>query len=516
MIENPILRGFNPDPSVIRIGGDYYIATSTFEWWPGVAIYHSRDLVNWRLHSRPLDRRTMLNLYGVPDSGGVWAPDLSYDGERVYLVYTNVRERGPMMQTDNYLVTADDINGEWSEPVYLNSLGFDPSLFHDADGRKWLLSLDNHYGEGRRFNGLYAQEYDAVGHRLKGELRPVYREPNGELVEGAHLYNVGGTYYLLKAQGGTGKRHSAQLSRAPSIFGPWEDCPFILLHSRDNASLPLQCAGHADIVDTPSGELYLVHLATRYSSNGRCIYGRETCIQRVMWDSNGWLRLRDGGENPHVFVPAPDGAPEPEPLPQTELYDFRTDKLPDCFLSLRVPVGDRAAFTDGGLRMRGADGLLSLFEQTLLARRIDSAEIEVSTRLSFSPDSEKHMAGLVLIYNTSIWHYLYVTKKDGKRTVSVLTCDNRRLSYPAPHIPVGEDEDVTLTARTDGVSLRFFCSTGGEEFPVGGELDMTLLDVSGAFTGAMVGIACQDLYRREKCADFRYMEYRRKLTQGNF
>lgn len=126
MIENPIIRGFNPDPSIIRVKDTYYIATSTFEWWPGVAVYSSKDLKNWRLDHYPLNRISQLNLQGVPDGGGIWAPCLSYDGNEVFLVYTNVKERGPFMTTDNYLVYTDDItSGKWSEPIYLNSLGFD-------------------------------------------------------------------------------------------------------------------------------------------------------------------------------------------------------------------------------------------------------------------------------------------------------------------------------------------------------------------------------------------------------
>lgn len=510
MIHNPIIRGFNPDPTVIRIGGDYYIAASTFEWWPGISVYHSKDLKHWRLHSRPLDKKELLDLTGVPDGGGVWAPDLSYDGERIYLVYTNVRERGPMMVTDNYLITAKSMDGPWEGPVYLNSMGFDPSLFHDRDGRKWLVSLDNHYGKNQRFNGLYIQEYDPAAKKLTGRLRLLYREPHGELVEGSHLYHINGKYYLLKAQGGTGERHSAQLSRSDSIFGPWEDCPFILMHSRDNAKLPLQKAGHADLVDTPSGELYMVHLAARYSSPGHCFFGRETCVQRVEWTPDGWLRLRDGGENPHVDVPEPVGVMEHIFPPEPAVYDFAKGVFPDCFQSLRRPLGKDMELTAEGLRLRGGDGLNSLFDQSLVARRIDRARVRITATLSFDPDCEKHMAGLVLLYDTRHWHYLYITRCGGVKQARVLSCDENRLSYPGEPVTVGEEGDIVLWAEIDGAELRFYCGQGEAQSSVGGALDMNILTdehVFLGFTGAMAGLCCQDMLYREKWAAFRQMRY---------
>lgn len=513
MIENPIIRGFNPDPSIIRVGKDYYIATSTFEWWPGVNIYHSKDLKNWTLHSRPLQEMKLLDMTGVPDGGGVWAPDLSYDGKKIYLVYTNVRERGAMMQTENYLISAENINGGWSEAIYLNSLGFDPSLFHDEDGRKWLISLDNHYGDGQRFNGLYIQEYDDRTKRLIGERRKLYTEPHGELVEGAHIYRFNGMYYLLKAQGGTGERHSAQLSKAKNLFGPWEDMPEILMHTRDDRDYPLQKAGHGDIVETEDGKMYMVHLAARYSSEGHCIFGRETCIQQLEWGKDGWLHLSGGGERPHIYVPALSDTEE-SAHDASEFYDFKKGIMPGCFQSLRVPMGDRAGFTKNGLKLRGCDGLNSRYEQSLIARRIDSAEAVVTTKLTFEPESEKHLAGLVFIYDTCHWHYVYLTRGSvsGEKEMRVLSCDGKRLIYPSKGIKIKDTEAVELRGSVNGDSLQFSFNAGEGFCLIGGKLDINILSdehVHLGFTGAMVGICCQDLFRKEKCADFEWMEYRR-------
>ncbi|WP_280338089.1 family 43 glycosylhydrolase [Salinicola acroporae] len=177
LIANPILPGFHPDPSILRVGDDYYIATSTFEWFPGVALYHSRDLTQWRQLPSPLDRRSQLDMIGDIDSGGVWAPCLSYAHGRFHLIYTDVKSRrGAFKDTHNYLVSTERIEGPWSEPVSLNSSGFDPSLFHDDDGSSWLLNMIWDFRKGRNaFAGIALQRYDTERQRLTGPVHNIFR-----------------------------------------------------------------------------------------------------------------------------------------------------------------------------------------------------------------------------------------------------------------------------------------------------------------------------------------------------
>jgi len=193
MIRNPILPGFNPDPSICRVGDDYYIATSTFEWYPGVQIHHSRDLVNWTMVRRPLERKSQLDMRGNPDSCGVWAPCLSYADGLFWLVYTDVKRfDGNFKDAHNYIVTSPTIEGEWSEPVYVNSSGFDPSLFHDEDGRKWFMNMQwNHRTESfggapksPAFDGILLQEWDAATRSLKGPIKNIFAGSSLGLVEG--------------------------------------------------------------------------------------------------------------------------------------------------------------------------------------------------------------------------------------------------------------------------------------------------------------------------------------------
>jgi xylan 1,4-beta-xylosidase len=193
MIQNPILPGFNPDPSICRVGDDFYIATSTFEWYPGVQIHHSRDLANWQLVARPLARASLLDMRGNPDSCGIWAPSLSWADGRFWLVYTDVKRfEGSFKDAHNYIVTAPEITGPWSERAYANSSGFDPSLFHDDDGRKWFVNmLWNHRGgsvggrpKAPAFDGILLQEWDAARQCLVGPVENIYRGTARGLVEG--------------------------------------------------------------------------------------------------------------------------------------------------------------------------------------------------------------------------------------------------------------------------------------------------------------------------------------------
>ena len=239
-IKNPILKGFNPDPSILRVGDDYYIATSTFEWFPGVQIHHSRDLKNWRLLTRPLRRASQLNMLGDPDSCGIWAPCLSHDGDQFYLIYTDVKRYGrtsvggaagaSLRDFHNYMVTAATIDGEWSDPIAMNSSGFDPSLFHDDDGKKWFVNMlwDHRPGQNR-FAGIVAQEYSLSERKLVGERVNIFKGTPLGLTEAPHLYKRDGFYYLLTAEGGTAWNHAVTMARSKNLLGPYELHPDTLL-----------------------------------------------------------------------------------------------------------------------------------------------------------------------------------------------------------------------------------------------------------------------------------------------
>ena len=470
MIQNPIIPGFFPDPSICKVGDDFFIANSSFEWFPGVPIHHSNDLMHWQFIGHALTRQSQLDLRGVPDSGGVWAPSLSHSDGQFWLVYTNLRNTGmgrPFKDLEIFLTTAKNIVGPWSEPIELNSVGFDPALFHDEDGRKWLVNNLWDFRKSQfRFAGIVVQEYDHKRGVLIGAPRKIFDKP-GAIVEGPNIYKRDGWYYLMLAEGGTGWNHGILMARSKNIYGPYEADPQPMLTSRDNETITLQKAGHGEIVKTDANEWYLAHLASRAMTTGaapnlgspdktaaararagfRCMLGRETCLQRVEWDSDGWLRIAGGGHHPKNSWPPPKNL-APKPWPQSPERDhFDSLKLGVDWSSLRVPTDDTwlsLGERPDWLRLRGRDSLHSLFDQSLIARRVRHFQFTVETCLEFAPDNFMQSAGLVCYYDTRTHFYLRVTHNEsrGKVLGIVVTDDGNYNELTESDIVVNEWKHV--------------------------------------------------------------------------
>jgi xylan 1,4-beta-xylosidase len=538
-IHNPILRGFNPDPSILRVGGDYYIATSTFEWFPGVQIHHSRDLVHWQLITRPLNRPSQLNMLGDPDSCGVWAPCLSYDNGLFYLIYTDVKRYGrtstggasggaSLRDFHNYLVTCDRIDGEWSDPVYLNSSGVDPSLFHDEDGRKYLVNQLWDYRPGNnRFAGIVLQEYSASAQKLIGARTNIFKGTDLGLTEAPHLYKRAGFYHLITAEGGTGWGHAVTMARSRNLTGPYElhpDGP--VLSARHRPDVELQRAGHADMVDTPDGQTYMVYLCGRPLPNrGCCTLGRETAIQPMVWGADGWLRTTDGQGTSQMAVDAPAlPAHIFEATPPRE--DFDNPTLPIDFQWLRSPFPrELFSLTDrpGHLRLFGRESIGSVFRQALVARRQQAHCYSASTVVEFEPGHFQQQAGLVCYYSGIKFHYFYISHDEvmGKhlRVMSALPNHVQSDAFtPAIAIPAGKP--VQLRVEVDFERLYFAYRLEGSDWQcLPQQFDASILSDEASlpgganFTGAFVGMACQDMSGTGLAADFDYFEYRERGFQ---
>jgi xylan 1,4-beta-xylosidase len=532
LIRNPILRGFNPDPSIVRAGDDYYIATSTFEWYPGVQIHHSRDLEHWRLLTRPLRRASQLNMLGDPDSCGIWAPCLTYADGLFYLIYTDVKRYGRTSQAGsagaalrdfhNYLVTSHDIEGDWSDPVYLNSSGFDPSLFHDDDGRKYLVNMlwDHRPGQNR-FAGIVLQEYSTTRQALVGDRHLIFEGTAIGFTEAPHLYKRDGYYYLITAEGGTAWGHAVTMARSKTLLGPYELHPDVyVLTARDRPDAPLQRAGHADLVETPDGSTYMVYLCGRPLRNrGRCTLGRETAIQRMVWGHDGWLRTEAGDAMPKVEVEPPGLKPHVFPADPVR-DDFDNGRLPMAFQWLRSPWPEEIfslTARPGHLRLYGRETIGSQFRQALVARRQQAHSFSASTVLDFEPDHFQQAAGLVCYYNSSKLHYLHVThdQKTGKhlRVMSVVP-DLVQSDVFTPPIALSRPGPIGLRVEVDDERLYFgYRVAGGTWQWLPQVFDASILSDEATapgqpnFTGAFVGMACQDLSGAAKPADFDYFEY---------
>lgn len=549
-IRNPILTGFNPDPSIVRVGQDYYIATSTFEWYPGVQIHHSRDLEHWQLRTRPLQRASQLNMLGDPDSCGIWAPCLTYADGLFWLVYTDVKRFGrttvsgaggaSMRDFHNYLVTAPQIDGPWSDPVYLHSSGFDPSLFHDEDGRKYLLNmLWDHRPGKNRFAGIVLQEFSATESRLIDRRQIIFAGTALGFTEAPHLYKRQGWYYLLTAEGGTGWNHAVTMARARAIAGPYELHPDThILSARHRPDAQLQRAGHADLVETPDGETYMVYLCGRPLPNrGRCTLGRETAIQKMLWGQDGWLRTLDGSGLPTLETPEPvlssKPASEEDPAkktPRTQVHppdrhDFNEATLPLEFQWLRSPWPAELfslSARPGFLRLLGRETLGSWFRQALVARRQQAHCFSAATVVEFEPEHFQQMAGLVYYYNSTKFHYLHLGHDEAVgKYLRVMSClpDSTQSDAFTPLVPISAHRPVHLKAEVDFERLRFAYRVEGvdldwrwlpELFDASILSDEATAPGLSSFTGAFVGMACQDLAGTFRPADFDFFVYRER------
>lgn len=274
--QNPIIRGFHPDPSICRVGSDYYLVTSTFEYFPGIALFHSRDLVNWKQIGNCITRLGQLDYAKFKDSGGVWAPTIRCYKGRFYVT-------AAIDGMGNMIMHTDDINGEWSAPVWTDFGGIDPSICFDEDEAYYCT---NDFTNGHE--AIVLAKIDPDTGIRKEECREIWNGTGGGWLESPHVYHIGDYYYILAAEGGTNYTHMETAARSKNIYGPYENCPYNpVLTNRNDTTKQIQCAGHADLIDDENGNWWMVHLGTRSVLKSKTPLGRETFLTPVEW-KEGW------------------------------------------------------------------------------------------------------------------------------------------------------------------------------------------------------------------------------------
>lgn len=517
MITNPILPGFNADPSFCRVGDDYYIATSTFEWYPGVQIHHSRDLVNWRLVKRPLERASQLDMRGNPDSCGIWAPCLSHADGKFWLVYTDVKRLdGAFKDAPNYIVTCDTIDGDWSDPWFVNASGFDPSLFHDDDGRKYFMNMQwNHRGPGTgvnpahdAFDGILLQEW-SPDTGLTGPVRNIYPGTEKGLTEAPHIFKRNGWYYLTTAEGGTGYDHAVTLSRSRDIWGPYEDHPDRHVMTVTDPDHPVQRTGHGQYVSAADGthwHSFLMGRPLMVDGKPYCQMGRETGLAQVVWRDD-WLYLAEGGLQPPAEISV-----HAQCTPGARTVHSTFDSLPPEFQWLRTPNPDRLfCVDDGALVLKGRESIGSWFEQALVARRQEHHAYDAETIVDFQPETYQQAAGLITYYNRHKFHGAFVTLHGDQRVLTLMSCNgdwpdgNLEIigNWPVP------DGPIALSVQVRGATQQFFHN--GQ--PLGPPRDAYIVSDEGgrgehaSFTGAFVGMMAFDLTGQGREARFTRFGY---------
>lgn len=559
MIINPIFKGFNPDPCICRKGDDYYCAVSSFEWMPGIPIYHSQDLVHWELLTHVLTDE-QINLQRLPSAKGIWAPCLTYceAEDEFYVVYGQMNSMNARyFDVDNFVVHSKSITGPWSKPVYLHSAGFDASILHDDDGRKYIVSLEWEFRDGYEKPGVICVgEYDPKQQKMIGFPQRIWRgTTNRGCIEAPHLTKKNGWYYLMCAEGGTGYNHCVTMARSKNVFGPYEADPHGAMvtsiindsnerHDPDhlkpkyfNPDSVLQKSGHGSYVDLPNGETYLVHLTSRpFVPELRCTLGRETAIQKMHWTEDGWLRMADGGALAQVEVPAPNlpcklmpVTPSFDDFAQLGNFYYAPRLMPEQFASVSA--------RSGYVRLRGQESFTSLNKASILARKLTSVYATVTTCLDFTPEVYQHSAGLIMYYDNMNWILLrkYWSQSLNSPALAVLQVENGdKREFLDTRIKL-EPRQVMMRLVIKGRSTHFEWAYKPEEAEkqttqaaeklknvvftkIGPEFDTSKFSDEyckyGEFTGTFVGMACSDQLYHSHYADFDFFDYEADESAG--
>jgi sialate O-acetylesterase len=487
---NPVIPGFHPDPSVVRVGEDFYLVTSSFEFFPGVPIFTSRDLVHWRQLGHVLTRESQLPLQKARPSGGIYAPTLRHHDGTFYVITTNVDGGG------NFLVTAKDPAGPWSEPVWLPDFGgIDPSLFFDDDGTVYLTGQGS--GTPGQPRGIYQTTLDVATGKLLGPLRLVWDRTGTRYPEGPHLYKIRGRYYLMIAEGGTEYGHMVTIARADSPWGPFEACSRnpILTHRDTENDTPVQGTGHADLVEAADGSWWMVFLAFRPVSGYWHHLGRETFLAPVAWDAEGWP-LVNGGRPVGLEVAGAGLPAHPFPTPPTRTA-FDTPLGPE-WNHLRHPK--RASYAldarPGWLTLRAeAASLGAPASPTWVGRRQQHMSCRVATLVDFVPARDGEEAGMSLYMNPDHRYEIGVGRANGRRRVFVRQRIGPHVEAITASLPIEGNEPVVLqvAATPEDYVFSFGIAISGRPpvatLPLGKGLVRYLSsEVAGGFTGVYVGL----------------------------
>ena len=489
--KNPILPGFRPDPSICRVGEDYYLVTSTFAYFPGVPVYHSKDLAHWEQIGNVLDRESQLPLKGCGHSQGIFAPTIRYQEGVYYMITTNISAGG------NFVVTAKSPEGPWSEPYYLGDAaqGIDPSLFFDTDGTCYYVGTRPNQ-KGVRYNGdweIWVQQLDLTTMQLTGESHKIWKGAmhHGIWPEGPHLYKKGDYYYLIHAEGGTGMEHAVCTARSKSVFGPYEGSPCnpIFTHRHLGAYYPVVMAGHGDLVDDGQGNWYIVMLGTR-RIEGYGNTGRDTYLAKVTWE-NDWPVINAGVGKLEEKVELP-GEPVYVKAEESSWHFYRK-ALPTGFMTLRGSQEKVCSFTEreGSLRLiTKADTLTDKATPAYVGVRQQGYHFHAAALMDFRGENEAEEAGLAVVCDESNHLRLVKTYRQGVPYVKVLVCEKGKEAVLA-------EQQVTeglleLHMVCHGLYADFSCKPEEEHVPslIAARVDMRKLSTeeAGGFTGCTIGM----------------------------
>ncbi|WP_394854301.1 glycoside hydrolase family 43 protein [Sphingobium naphthae] len=495
---NPILSGYYPDPSVTRVGDDYYLVNSSFAHFPGIPVFTSKDLVHWTQIANAIDRPEQLDFTGRRTSQGVFAPDISWHDGLFYIANTCVECGG------NFVITAKDPAGPWSNPIWLPFEGIDPSIYWEGD--KAYIVNNRAPDEPPRYDGhraIWIQEYDWRAGKMVG---PSTQLINGGVdiskkpvwIEGPHILRKDGTYYLTAAEGGTSVNHSQVVFRSKSLrgpFTPFEGNPILTQRDLDPARPdPIGSAGHAKLVQTQKGDWWATFLAVRPYADDYYTIGRETFLLPVRWE-NGWPIILPKGQAIRRKLKAPDLPSQPAPLlptsgPISYVEPFDGPALPMQWIGIRTPKHPFYRLADGMLELDSGAPLGDLNGvPAFIGRRQQHANARFSTMLRYVPEKEGDRAGLAAVQSDRSHLFFGLTRIAGETVVALYTREAADTDRLVASAPVTVEGPVTLTIRMTGGTMAFDYAAGGATRTLTQGLDATLLSTkkAGGFVGTVVG-----------------------------
>jgi len=494
---NPVIPGFYPDPSVCRVGNDYFLATSSFEYFPGVPIFTSRDLVHWRQIGHCLTRESQLSLDGVSSSGGIYAPTLRYHDGWFYMVTTNMQGGG------HFYVRAQAPTGPWSDPVWIERPWFDPDLFWDNDGSVYFSWMSMGHG-------ISQQRIDLDTGALVGPERTIWPGFEDPYCEAPHVYKIGNFYYLIVAEGGTHRSHMIACARSESATGPYIGCPHNpLLTHRCAIGNPIEHTGHGDLVQAPDGAWWILFLAVR-PHEGRFHLGRETFLAPVSRTDDGWPVINDG-KLVNLEMDGPGVRAQPWPAPATrDTFDSQALGLPWSFRRNPAPGSWSLTERSGLLRLWGQTGNLSDSGRiAFLGQRQRHFACQVRTALAFQPEAEHQEAGLCVIMNEGHHYEIALTMRQGHRCLIV----RRRIGDLKAQVALANWDQPEVVLAIDADAERYTFSYGPAVDALQplatGQVQYLTQQVAGGFTGVFLGVYATG--NGEPCpwpADYDWFEYR--------
>lgn len=519
--QNPILSGFYPDPSICRVGNDYYMVTSSFVYFPGLPIFHSRDLVHWEQIGHGISSPDQLDYKNCETSLGLWAPTIRYNNGTFYIINTFVSE-GREARRDNYIITASDPAGPWSKAHFIEGAdGIDSSLFFEKDGSVWYAGnyiTENPLYEGH--HGIYLCELDPETFQFKGERTVIW---NGERtgskwIEAPHLYFEHGYYYLIVAEGGTFTNHSVMMARSRTIDGDYEICPRNPIVSHRHLSLEneISVVGHGDIVETQNGEWWMVLLGVRPYKDAHFNLGRETFLIPVCWESDGWLRV----DNMNGLVNRSEHLPDlPSFLPKPAFFsdNFESTTLNLQWNTIHPPAKPFYSLSQrpGCLRMYLLpDTLHEICSPAFIGRRQQHACFRIQVSIDFIPENNSEEAGLALVQDDRFHYTFTIIQNQGSRMLQLTsTAFSKSIHLKDAVLPSDGRIYLTVTATTEG--YHFYYGLSDQEYILfHANADLTLLSSlrNEGFTGTYIGMyASSNKTASQNHADFDWFIYEAQI-----